>query len=146
MIANVQNKLFTSMKKNRRKIIGGMFLLMIIMLVQTAYAVEVPLGKRETGAGTMSLGKSLSRSSSTSTTGIPVTADLDNSELAVVFAVPVGIATITVEDSNGNIVYLSSIDTGNSIDAVIALDDIDLGDYKLVITYGKTILEGNFSL
>ena len=134
------------MKKNRQQILGGLFLLIITMLVQTVYAVEVPLGKRETGAGTMSLGKSLVKSNVLSSTGIPVTADLDNNELSLLFTVPVGVATITIEDNNGNIVYVTSVDTGNSIDSTIALDSLEMGDYKLVIMYGKTILDGNFSL
>ena len=134
------------MKKNRQQILGGLFLLIITMLVQTAYAVEVPLGKREVGQGTMSLGKSLVKSNVLSSTGIPVTADLDNNELSLLFTVPVGVATITIEDNNGNIVYVTSVDTGNSIDSTIALDSLEMGDYKLVIMYGKTILDGNFSL
>lgn len=78
--------------------------------------------------------------------GIPVLADLDDTNLKVSFTLPVGTAVITIEDKSGNVVYVSSVNTSEVVEADVLLDYLDAGDYVLRLAYGNTKLVGDFSL
>lgn len=78
--------------------------------------------------------------------GIPVLADLNDSNLKVSFTLPVGVAVITIEDKSGNVVYATNVNTSEAIETDILVDYLDSGDYVLRVAYGNTRLVGDFSL
>jgi len=79
-------------------------------------------------------------------TDIPVTATVDNSNLAVYFEWAVGEATITVYDENRNVVYQGVANTDCDPDAFIPSDYWSAGNYAITIQYGITNLKGDFTV
>ena len=77
-------------------------------------------------------------------TDIPVTATVDNSNLAVYFEWAVGEATITVYDENHSVVYQGVADTDSDLTIFIPSDYWSAGDYSIKISYGTTHLIGDF--
>lgn len=77
---------------------------------------------------------------------IPVTVDLSTTELYLNFTNTVGIATITVTNSNGTIVQQDLLDTDASNELNIPLDGYEAGVYTFTISYGSVTLTGNFEL
>jgi len=77
---------------------------------------------------------------------IPVSATIDDSELAIYFELSIGDATITVTDSINQVVYQETVDTNSLTDLQIPVDLWTIGNYKLAITYGSTTLTGEFLL
>lgn len=119
-------------------------LLVCIFSVQTIFATDNPvlLKKDDPGQGTQILSRSLSKSISE----ISVSATLTDTELVIDFTNPVGIATITVEDQNGNAVYQDVVDTNSTLETVIETGNLDSGNYTIHISYGTTKLVGSFQL
>lgn len=108
---------------------------------ESSFAVDVPLQKTDPGSiGPMMLTRTVS------TTVNTVTATLNDPELIVDFSRPVGIATISILDETGNVVYQVSIDTNSTQGAVIDTSVFDSGNYTLKITYSRTVLKGTFQL
>ena len=93
-----------------------------------------------------SLSTSSKTSSLSSKTVIPVTADVVGSELIVDFSTTVGTAYVSVVDANGNVVYLTTVDTFSTPEVVIPLDGLSSGKYSVKISYGSTKLIGDFKL
>ena len=81
-----------------------------------------------------------------STSVIPVTADLVGSDLYVDFTSTVGTAYVSVIDKSGNVVYQTVVDTYSTSEVVIPVDGLSSGSYSLKITYGFTNLIGSFQL
>jgi len=77
---------------------------------------------------------------------IPVTATINDSELAVYFELSIGEATVTVTDDSNNVVYMETIDTDSSSDMQIPVAGWANGNYNLTITYETNTLVGEFSL
>lgn len=77
---------------------------------------------------------------------IPVTVDLSTTELYLNFTNTVGMATITVTNSNGTIVQQDLLDTDASNELNIPLDGYEAGVYTFTISYGSVTLTGNFEL
>ncbi len=77
---------------------------------------------------------------------IPVTVDLSDTELYLNFSSSVGIAVVTVKDSNGSIVQMDFLDTDSENELYISIENWDSDDYILTIEYGNKILNGYFSL
>lgn len=75
-----------------------------------------------------------------------ITADLNQSDLIISFPTNIGIATITVTDETGGVVFQQTIDTASSPDLYISIDSWDAGNYTLIIVYDSTTLTGNFTL
>jgi len=81
-----------------------------------------------------------------STSVIPVTADLVGSDLYVDFTSTVGTAYVSVVDKSGNVVYQTVVDTYSTSEVVIPVDGLSSGNYSLKISYGSTKLTGSFQL
>ena len=77
---------------------------------------------------------------------IPVVVDLSGMELYLNFTNPIGIANITVTNSNGIIVHQESIDTNSTNQLYIPVDDLETGNYTISITYGSISLSGLFTI
>ena len=86
------------------------------------------------------------KSSSTASTVIPVSADIINSELIVNFSSIIGTATVSVVDVNGFVVSQTIVDTFTTSEVIIPVDGLNSGKYSLKISYGTTKLTGNFQL
>jgi hypothetical protein len=62
------------------------------------------------------------------------------------FLYPVDAAQVTVENENGEVVYMETVDTFTTLDAAIDTQNFDGGVYTLKISYGSTDLIGEFEL
>lgn len=77
---------------------------------------------------------------------IPVIVDLSTTDLYLNFTNLVGIANITVTNSNGIIVHQESIDTNLNNELYIPINELEVGDYTITISYGSITLKGVFTL
>ena len=77
---------------------------------------------------------------------IPVTATINDSELAIYFETSFGVATITLTDDLNQSVYQETLDTDSSTEIDIPVSLYQRGNYKLAITYGSQTLTGEFLL
>jgi len=77
---------------------------------------------------------------------IPVTATIDESQLAVYFDMSVGNAIITVYDDMHQIVDQQTVDTSTTTEVYISSAAWTTGNYTLTITYGTTYLSGEFQM
>jgi hypothetical protein len=77
---------------------------------------------------------------------IPVTVDLSATDLYFDFTSPVGIATITLTDSNGTIVEQQLLDTDTSNELSIPVGGLEAGDYTITISYSSITLAGTFAI
>jgi hypothetical protein len=124
------------MKKVNSSLFGIFMLLFCILSVQSVFAVEVPLKKDNPAQGSMSK----------STTTLPVSVSINDTELGIVFSKSVGVANITIEDQNGNVVYQDVLDTNSTRTTSIETGGFDSGNYTVNISYSTTILIGDFQL
>ena len=79
-----------------------------------------------------------------SVSSIPVSAELNDTELSVYFDAFVGNAVITIYDADNNIVSQEVVDTYSTSEVFIPTDTWTSGNYTIKITYGTTILLGSF--
>lgn len=77
---------------------------------------------------------------------VPVTVDLSSTDIFINFTNSVGIAVITIKDSEGSIVGQELMDTDSESELYISIEDLESGDYTLTIEYGSTTLNGVFSI
>ena len=77
---------------------------------------------------------------------MPVSATINDAELAIYFETSIGEATITVTDDSNNVVYLEMVDTDSESDFYIPVTGWTSGNYNLIITYTDTTLRGEFSV
>lgn len=124
------------MKKVNSSLFGIFMLLFCILSVQSVFAVEVPLKKDNPAQGSMSK----------STTTLPVSVSINDTDLGIVFSKSVGVANITIEDQNGNVVYQDVLDTNSTRTTSIETGGFDSGNYTVNISYSTTILIGDFQL
>lgn len=83
-------------------------------------------------------------------TKAPVRIALDvaqnETDVTLNFLYPVDAAQVTVENENGEVVYMETVDTLTTLDAAIDTQNFDGGVYTLKISYGSTDLIGEFEL
>jgi hypothetical protein len=77
---------------------------------------------------------------------LPVSATINDTELAVYFDSTVGNATVTVISDSTGTVYQEVVDTGSTAEIFIPAALWSPGTYTLTITYGSTTLRGEFSM
>ena len=128
------------MKKINFSIISFITLLLCVLSVQTVFAVDVPIRKDDPSGGT--IGNTYSKSTSI----LPVSVSLDDTTLGIFFSKSVGIAHITIEDENGNVVYQDVVNTKSLLESNIETGGFDSGNYTLKVSYGTTTLIGGFQL
>ncbi len=77
---------------------------------------------------------------------IPFIIDLSTTDLYLNFTSSVDIATIVITDSNGAIVQQESIDTNVTTEIYIPINELEIGDYTITISYGSITLAGIFRI
>lgn len=100
------------------------------------------------GEESMTTYSTLSRKSTlktASTVYYPVSAYVDEVALTVTFTEPVGMASVMVYDANDQLVDMVTVDTNSEYQAVLSTATWSTGNYKLVVSYGSTTLQGNFN-
>lgn len=75
----------------------------------------------------------------------PVSANVDDVALTVLFSQPVGYATVMVYDANNQLLDMVTVDTAFDTEATISTETWAAGSYRLVISYGTTTLVGSFN-
>ena len=73
-------------------------------------------------------------------------ATINETELAVYFDFPVGVATIMVYDASNQVIYQESIDTDTNTEVFIPVAMWESGDYTLSVFYYSTTQRGNFNI
>lgn len=73
-------------------------------------------------------------------------AELNADNLTVQFTSNIGIATITITNTNNEIVTQTSIDTGSAAEVSIATNELESGNYTVTIEYNNVSLSGYFAL
>jgi len=68
-----------------------------------------------------------------------ITIDMLASDLMINFNSPIGIATVTINDINGNIAYQTTADTNSTSEVIVPIDLLDEGNYTVTVTYGSTV-------
>ena len=134
------------MKKINFKLFGFFVVLLSVFSNQVVFA-DIIIRKDDPAPGGVPNNiTSLKTFSLSSTTFIPVTADLVGTELIVDFSTTVGTAFVSVVDKKGNVVYQTSIDTFSTSEVIIPVDGLSSGKYSVKISYGSTKLIGDFNL
>ena len=110
------------------------FLLVMLANIFFASAAEINLIKDPDKPGPKPL----------SLTYLPVSATINETELAIYFDSVIGYATICVYDNNDNLVTVEIVDTNSTSEIFIATDTWSSGNYKIKISYGTTVLTGIF--
>lgn len=70
----------------------------------------------------------------------------NETDVTLSFLYPVDAAQVTVENENGEVVYMETVDTFTTLDEAIDTLNFDGGVYTLKISYGSTDLVGEFEL
>jgi phenolic acid decarboxylase len=73
-----------------------------------------------------------------------VYAAINDTEVSIDFSLPVGIATITITNETGAIVYQQFLDTNSTLESNIYVGGWDSGNYTLTIQYENVLLTGHF--
>ena len=68
-----------------------------------------------------------------------ITIDMLASDLMINFNSPIGIATVSIKDINGNIAYQTTVDTNSTSEVIVPIDLLDEGNYTVTVTYGSTV-------
>ena len=68
-----------------------------------------------------------------------ITIDVVASDLMINFNSPIGIATVSINDINGNIAYQTTVDTNSTSEVIVPIDLLDEGNYTVTVTYGSTV-------
>ncbi len=76
---------------------------------------------------------------------MPLTAIVIDMELYLNFTTSVGLASISILDENGSIVYLGTLDTDSESELIISLESLYEGDHILIIEYDSVTITGMFS-
>ena len=113
------------------------FVLLFLSAVTVTNAINVPIAKNSpsTGSGRQR-----------APMRIPFTVDLSSTDLYLNFTSSVDIATIVITDSNGAIVQQESIDTNVTTEIYIPINELEIGDYTITISYGSITLAGIFRI
>lgn len=77
---------------------------------------------------------------------IPVSATIDNDQLAIYFDECVGDVIITVYDANNNIVHQEAVNTDFTMEVRIPSFNWASGSYSVTISYGTIQLIGDFNM
>ncbi len=135
------------MKKISFRFLGMLAVLLCVCSSQVVFADTVLIRKDPNNPTVQPMGVTRLNSLSTSSTSfIPVTADLNGSDLIVDFSTSVGTAFVSVVDKSGNVVYQTVVDTFSVSEVIISIDTLSSGSYSLKIAYGTTKLIGDFQL
>jgi len=68
-----------------------------------------------------------------------ITIDIVGNDLMINFNSPIGIATVSIKDSKGNLVYQSAVDTEITADLSLPTSLFNKGTYSVVVSYGSSV-------
>ena len=125
---------------------SGLFILLLCVFANQFVFGDIIIKKDDPGTGTLCPLSFSKARTLTSSTYIPVTANVVGTELIVDFTTTVGTAYVSVVDQSGNVVYSTVVDTFSTSEVVIPVDGLSSGKYSLKISYGTTRLTGDFQL
>lgn len=125
------------MKTTRKLLIGLTVFLSFSLFTLNCFATEVPISKSDTPTHA---------GQSRAPFRIPVAVSYSADELNLNFIYSVGVATITVTDESGAVVYQQTTDTSAQSNLIIPIDMWNSGNYVITIQYGSINLNGQFSL
>jgi len=132
------------MKKSIFKVCST-FLVLLGLLVSNQVFSDIIIRKDNSNPtnqpNNVTMMKSLSK---TVQTAIPVSAEVDGTNLTVYFDSNVGTAIVSVVDQSGAVVYVTTVDTFGTPEVVIPLNGLSSGSYSSKISYGSTKLIGDF--
>lgn len=75
-----------------------------------------------------------------------ITIDMIGSDLMINFNSPIGIATVTIKDKNGNIDYMTTVDTNSLSEVIVPINLLDKGNNTVTVSYGSTIYSEQIQL
>lgn len=75
-----------------------------------------------------------------------ITIDMVGTDLIVNFNSPIGIATVTIKDKNGNIAYQTTVDTNSTSEVIVPTDLLDEGNNTVTVSYGTTVYSEQIQL
>lgn len=75
---------------------------------------------------------------------LPVSATINDIELAVSFESVVGDAIITITSDSTGIVFQEVVNTFSTVETIIPVNELSSGSYTLTISFGRTTLKGEF--
>jgi len=133
---NKKNQLLNSNIIIMKKLVSFIVLLFISAFTVTN-ALNIPIEKNTPSTGTTRQRAPML---------IPVAVDLSSTDLYLNFTSCVGVATITVTDSNGIIVKQELFDTNTTNELYIPLDSCETGVYTVLISYSSITLRGVFTI
>jgi hypothetical protein len=110
---------------------------LILVFTFQSLAADIPISKSDS---------SVPAGQSKSPFRIPVAVSYNTDELNVHYIYSVGVATITVTDEFGSVVYQEITDTTAQTTISIPIELWDSGSYVISIKYGSISLKGSFNL
>ena len=127
------------MKQLISRPVGQFVILASLVFSQFVFAGD-PL-KGDTGPGSIPnvVTKNSSMLSDVNMSVSDITIDIVGSDLMINFNSPIGIATVSIKDSKGNLVYQSSVDTQITADLSLPTSMFNKGTYSVVVSYGTSV-------
>ena len=68
-----------------------------------------------------------------------ITIDIVGSDLIISFDAPIGIATVSIKDKKGKIVYITTVDTENIPDVNLPKNLFSTGTYTVAVSYDSLV-------
>ena len=75
-----------------------------------------------------------------------ITIDIVGSDLMINFNSPIGIATVSINDSKGNLVYQSTVDTEITADLSLPTSLFNKGNYTVAVSYDSSVYTEQINL
>ena len=123
------------MKPTRQLVIGLTVFLSFSLFTMNCFATDVPISKSDTPT---------QAGQSRAPFRIPVTVSYTADEVNFNFIYSVGVATITITDEYGVVVYQEMVDTYSTSEVFIAADAWASANYTIKVSYGTTTLSSIF--
>jgi len=115
-------------------------IVVLVLLVFSQYVSADYIGRGDDGNTKPNITSSITTLSMESSLYIDdITIDVIGSDLIVNFNSSVGIATVTVADKNGNVVYQTTADTDTTSEVIIPVSFFTSGTYTVEVAYGSTV-------
>ncbi|MBV5282752.1 MAG: DUF3244 domain-containing protein [Paludibacter sp.] len=128
------------MKKINLPLFSILMLLLFTLPFQSTSARDVPIKSEDPSD------YNIPSTGTRAPVSIALNVTQNETDVTLNFLYPVGTALVTVENENGEVVYLETVDTFTTLDAYIDTQNFDGGVYTLKISYGSTNLVGEFEL
>lgn len=116
------------------------FSLLATLLFSQFVFADLPLKKDDPDPGSLGYKvASYSTFTDINATVNDITVDTVGSDLMINFNSPIGIATVSINDINGNTAYQTTVDTNSTSEVIVPINLLDEGNYTVTVTYGSTV-------